>query len=180
MRAEIKSVPVRIVFPVLHSDITLRFPGSVVYVSKHYGVTDMSRMFLLNLLSMVYETLNSRDARRRIAGVYEANVLGLCRRHHREMLAPYCLTWQLQAIPCSESLQRIVVNLLGNFAKARVEVMKNLQFVYNGQGLRGDGHFKLAGRVAVYQGKKCIRGRPFKVYKRPFTVAIAWCGVDGS
>ena len=42
------------VFPVLHSDITLRFPGSVVYVSKHYGVTYMSRMFLLNQLSMIY------------------------------------------------------------------------------------------------------------------------------
>ena len=64
--------------------------------------------------------------------------------------------------------------------KARVEVMKNRQFVYNGQGLRGDGHFKLAGRVAVYHETKCIRGSTFRVYKRPFSVAIAWCGVDGS
>ena len=43
--------------PVLPSDITLRFAGSVVYISKKYGITYMSIMFLLNLLSMVYEIL---------------------------------------------------------------------------------------------------------------------------
>ena len=133
-----------------------------MYIFKKYGTTYMSRMFLLHLLSMVYETLNCRDVRRRVAGVYGANALGLCRRHHREMLSPYFLAWQLQAIPESSTLQRIVINLLGNFVKARVEISKNRQFVYNGQGVLGDGHFKLASRVVVYHGQKRIRGRLMK------------------
>ena len=96
------------------------------------------------------------------------------------MLAPYFLAWYLQAIPQSSVLQRVVIHLLGYFVNARVEIMKNRQFVYNGQGLRGDGHFKLASRVVVYHGQKRICGRLVQVYKRPLSVALAWCGVDGS
>lgn len=50
------------------------------------------------------------------------------------------------------------------FLKARVDIMRRRQFVYNGQGLRHDGNYKLAARII-----------PAK-----FTVVIAFCGVDGS
>ena len=70
-------------------DITDKFAWSFVYISNKHGILYMSRMFLLHLLSLVYETFNTRDAERRIADVYRAIALGLCMGHHRQMLSPY-------------------------------------------------------------------------------------------
>eukprot|EP00973_Karenia_brevis_P000510 71377-Karenia_brevis.AAC.1 len=49
--------------------------------------------------------------------------------------------------------------------------MKRRQLVYNAQGLRHDGCYKLAKIIAAGRGKR---------KHRPYTVVLAFCGVDGS
>ena len=149
-------------FPVLASDVLGMFDDALSYRSAKHGTVFMTRAFLLHLLSLFYETFNSRDVRRRLADVYAANALGLCKRHEQQGFSPYSLAWQLQAIPDSQLLRRVVMDGLRHFVAGRVEVMRRRQFVYNAQGLRADGHYKLASRVAVYVGNEVVRGRSLR------------------
>ncbi len=165
-------------FKVMLSDVQVHFPGTIAYHEQKRGTVYMTHAFLVHLLSIMYETLNSRDARRRLADVYAANALGLVRRHDRESLSPYSLAWQLQAIPDSAVLRLVMSRGLRHFVKARVQVMKRRQFVYNAQGLRCDGNFKLAIRVVVPKFDKS--GKRSRWWSRPYTVVLAFCGTDGS
>jgi hypothetical protein len=133
----------------------------------------MTRAFVLHLLQAFSEELNVRAARRRLAELYASNALAFCARQHRNGTAPYDLAWCLASIPRCRPLREMVMAAARDLVRSAVAAMRRRQFVYNAQGIRGDGNYKLAKRIALASSGG---RRP----ERPYTVVLAWCAVDGS
>ena len=76
--------------------------------------------------------------------------------------------WQLSALPDDGVLRALLLRGLKDFVAARVQVMRRRQLCYNARGIRMGGNFKLAKTLLVSAGEEA------------FTVAMAFCGLDGS
>lgn len=133
----------------------------------------MTRAFVLHMVQAFNEELNMRAVRRRLAELYASNALAFCARQHRNGTAPYNLAWCLASVPRCRPLRELVLAAAQNLARSAVAAMRQRQFVYNAQGIRGDGNYKLAKRIAFASAGG---RRP----ERPYTVVLAWCAVDGS
>jgi hypothetical protein len=120
----------------------------------------LSPSFVRYILRAFYETLNLRETRRRLAEYYSTNALAFSGETG-------ALASVLRAVPPPEELRWIVLRAFRLFLRARVELLRERQYIYNGQGLRHDGNFDLATRVVPDGGNK-------------YTVVVAFCGTDGS
>jgi len=114
----------------------------------------------------LYETFNLKETRRRLFNFY----VSLVSMPHAGLAGPQSLCEVCDAVPKRQELQAMLRRALVNFLEARVAVLRRRQFLYNGQGIRHDGNYGLAKRIITDKR----RGR------RPFTVVLGFCGVDGS
>ena len=63
-------------YTVLMEDVKAEFPGLLVYKEKDgRGAHFMTRRFLLHLVQVYYESLCTRETRRRLVDYYTANVI---------------------------------------------------------------------------------------------------------
>lgn len=159
-------------FAVTEKDILESFqlvcPGVHVLQSDRSGCLFLSPQCLFYLLTSWYEELNVRAVRRRLADLYSANLLSLS----KTLPTPDSLVWGLSAVPHAGAMKEILFQFFKEFVAKRVQAMVDLQMLFNGQGLRFDGNYALARQVA----QKTTSGR----WMKPYTVAFAWCGADGS
>ena len=122
--------------------------------------------FFFQLCQSFYEAFNARQVRRDIAKLFSAAVLAEI-PWAKSMVSPLSLAWYLPALPPPCALRSFFLKGFSGFVKERVQVMKQRQFVYNGQGLRVDGNYALAKILRRGLGSEC-------------SVVYAVCGVDGS
>ena len=159
-------------FPVTEQDMLESFqslcPEVHVLQSERSGCLFLSPQCLFYLLTSWYEELNVRAVRRRLADLYSANLLSLS----KNLPTPDSLVWGLSAVPHAGAIKEILFQFFNDFVAKRVQAMVDLQMLFNGQGLRFDGNYALARQVA----QKTTSGR----WTKPYTVAFAWCGADGS
>ena len=151
-------------YPVTERDVKLAFPGVLAHKADKLGCVYFTRSFLLHVVQNFLESLNIRAVRRRIVDYYASNVLALNMGHKA--------LWYLTAVPRCDMLRSISFLALRNFVEAAVLHMKKAVCVYSGSVIRGDGNYDLALRAAVRRedGK----------WTRPYSVALAWIGVDGA
>ena len=129
----------------------------------------MTPRLLANVLLNFYETLNCRATRRRILDSMLSNLLAY--GHAGDPGSP--LAWAIAAVPSNAVLRSVILTAFAHFLESAVKMMVRRVCVYNGQGLRNDGNYKLAKRI----GYKSSDGK-FAV--RPRSVVSGICGVDGS
>ena len=155
-------------FPVTLAELQARYNGLLAVASlpeMHGRLTYATPAFLTYLLKSFYETLNIPETRRRLAEYYCTNALSFTAATLREGTAAQFLAASASQLRAS-SLQSIVLEGFRMFLHQRVALLRERQFVYNGQDIRRDGNYDLAIRV--------------KHPSRKFSVLIAFCGTDGS
>ena len=91
--------------------------------------------FLIVAIQNFYEVLNARALRRRLCDLYVSSTLAF-------QGSVSALGW-FTAVPSPRALRSMVTRALSYFLEAAVERMQQLQFVYNGQGLRGGRQFQV-------------------------------------
>ena len=135
-----------------------------------HGKLHATPMMLFWLLLIFYSKLNLRAVRRSMLDLYSATVLHAARAS--PALADVVqLRWILMSLPATQAIKNLLLHYFAGFVQKRVDIMQRRQFVYNGQIIRGDGNYSLSKSVySMVDGAKV----------RKFTVALAWCGVDGS
>eukprot|EP00435_Cladocopium_sp_Y103_P075461 s20_g58.t1 len=136
---------------------------------KH-GKLRASPLLLFWLLLMLYSNINVRAVRRKLLDLYSASVLRAAQMTPSLSEAAQ-LRWILTCIPDHHAIRDVLLSCFADFVQKRVELMQERQFVYNGQLIRGDGNYDLAKAVSSVENGK-------KVHK--YSVALGWCGVDGS
>jgi hypothetical protein len=143
-------------------DIKHAFPGILVHRHRGGKATYMTTRFLVHVVLSFYEVLNARATRRKLVEYYSSNSL----------LASAALAWSMAAIPRCKVIRQILLKAFAFFLSDVVEIIQKRLFVYAGQGIRGDGNYDISTRIGV----KSTEGH-YAV--RPYTVLLAWCGVDG-
>ena len=143
-------------------DIKHAFPGVLVHRDHRGKATYMTTRFLVHVVLSFYEVLNARATRRKLVEYYSSNSL----------LASAALAWSMASIPRCKVIRQIVLKAFKFFLSDVVEIIQKRLFVYAGQGIRGDGNYDISTRIGV----KSTEGH-YAV--RPYTVLLAWCGVDG-
>ena len=134
------------------------------FTQTRHGKVSASPLLLFWLLMMLYRDMNLHEVRRKLLDLYSASTL------HAAQMTPQ-LRWILMCVPDHHAIKDILLSCFADFVQKRVDLMQERQFVYNGQLIRGDGNYDLAKAVVRYvEGQK----------SHPYTVALAWCGVDGS
>ncbi len=126
--------------------------------------------FLMQLLVVLYETFNFREARRRLLDVLLANSLAALRPGCSVALR---LSVLVSVFPNPAQLASIALAAFPGPIAAKVRRQQELQYLYNGHGIRMDGQWKNAKTIVRYAG-----GGPSR--KRPYTALLAFCGTDGS
>ena len=154
-----------VAFPVTLRDIRAEMPGLLHMESPKNGTVMMTKRFLLYLVQSFYEKLNVREVRRGIAEYYSTNALALC-GGVRGLL-------YMSAIPSDEVLRAVLLEALRNFLRTKVLEMQRHVSIYSGTAIRGDGNYDIAVRIATYNHES-------KRYCKPYSVLLAWTGVDGS
>ena len=140
------------------------------FTQTRHGKVSASPLLLFWLLMMLYRDMNLHEVRRKLLDLYCASTL------HAAQMTPSLtnvsqLRWILMCVPDHHAIKDILLSCFADFVQKRVDLMQERQFVYNGQLIRGDGNYDLAKAVVRYvEGQK----------SHPYTVAFAWCGVDGS
>ncbi len=135
-----------------------------------HGKLHATPMMLFWLLLIYYSKMNLRAVRRSLLDLYSATVL------HASRACPSLadgvqLRWILMSLPAPQAIKNLLLQYFAGFVQKRVDIMQRRQFVYNGQIIRGDGNYSLSKSVvSMVDGARV----------RKFTVALAWCGVDGS
>jgi hypothetical protein len=159
-------------FPVLPGDITAALPEARLLQTDRDGMLMATPVFLLHTIQLLYEECNVRAVRRRLADLYSANALADALRESNPAAQSGSLVFSLQAIPHAGPLKKLILHFFHNFVQARVQIATDLQLIFNGQGLRGDGNYNISTRVAEYTDGRWVRGK--------WTEVLAWCGLDGS
>ncbi|CAJ1379993.1 unnamed protein product [Effrenium voratum] len=135
-----------------------------------HGKVSASPLLLFWLLFMLYSNLNLHAVRRKLLDLYSASVL------HAAQMTPSLseaaqLRWILMCVPDHHAIKDILLKCFEGYVQKRVDLMQERQCVYNGQLIRGDGNYDLAKAVvSMVDGKRTHR----------YSVALGWCGVDGS
>lgn len=160
-------------FPITDADLRVQFPDVQVHRTTRKGRLLISQSMLIELLLNVYQEFNIRASVRRIMDVYSVNFLSLVARKAMEGMAggPLDVTWLARSLPDSEEVTCVLLRAWSGFIRTMVGRMRKRQLLFNAKVIRGDGNFKLAKRIARYEGQKWVR---------PFTVVLGWCGLDGS
>ena len=142
-------------------DLRTAFPGLLIHRGHKSKLVCMSKRFLVHLILSFYEVLNARATRRKLVEYYTGNAL----------MSPSSLAWSFSAVPRCRALRGVLMKALQNFLVSVVASMKARLYRYAGQGVRGDGNYQIATRIRVRT--------PDGHTERPYSVLLAWCGVDG-
>lgn len=161
-------------FAATTEDIQAAVPGTLVHHSSKIGRVMFTSRFLLQYFLVLYETLCFRAARRRLLDVFVANALavagkGACSSRLR-------LVSLLGAFPTAAQLQAIALKAFPELVRQQVRAMQSLQYVYNGQGIRLDGHWKKASIICRYK----VNSGSAQKLERPYSCLMGFAGVDGS
>ena len=143
-------------------DIRRIRPDVLISRTGPRAATFMTRKYIDHLLLSFYDVLNARAVRRKLCEYYASNAL----------YSETVLSWSVAALPRNRTIRGVVLKALQFVLKDVVREMRRRVNIYCGQGIRGDGNYGLATRV----GWKSKEGA-FAVHL--YTVALAWCGVDG-
>ena len=111
------------------------------YVKKQAPVL-LTRRFLLHLVQLFYDRLNSRATRRALVEQICGNALSL---NVAGRMKEFC-----SAVPKSVSIRSILMAALEDYTKAASREMQRLINVYSGSVIRGDGNQDVAKRIAMY------------------------------
>ena len=155
----------RTCYQLTEKDWQAEFPGLLRHQAPCKGTHWMTRRFLLYFVQSFIEKLNVREVRRALAEYYSTNALALSGGARG-------LSY-LSAVPSCHALRSILCLALYNFLKVMVRQWRKPIHVYSGTAWRGDGNYDIATRIATYDAAS-------KRFKRPFSVILAWCAVDGA
>ena len=133
------------------------------YVKKQAPVW-LTRRFLLHLVQLFYDRLNSRATRRALVEQICGNALSL---NVAGRMKEFC-----SAVPKSVSIRSILMAALEDYTKAASREMQRLINVYSGSVIRGDGNQDVAKRITMYDEAS--------QKTHPYTVLLAWVTVDGA
>ena len=150
------------VFPVLPEDICAALNGTKIYRCSGAKQKDVyfTALFLLTACVKFFEVFNAAAVKRFFIDYYVANSLVLGRTERR--------LWLAQTVPRLRVWRRLLIRCLSSYLPTLVRDMKKHVHVYSGSGVRGDGNYKIAVRIAHNAGED------------PISVIYAWCGVDGA
>ena len=149
-------------------DVQRSHPGTLCYFGgKHGGTTYFTSRWLAHYLTVLYECMNFRAARRRMVDVLLATAVPGSDAEYRIMNL-------LEALPTSLQLRGIACQAFSALVKRRVHEQQQHLFAYSGQGIRLDGHFKAAKIVLKWRSetRRWERGK--------YTCLLGFCGSDGA
>ena len=160
-------------FQVSLADIQVFWPEVSQHEAFRQSPVLATPLFLMHLLQLFYEECNVRACRRRLAELFACNYTALLVRDALQAseASRGDHSWVFRSLPPPASLSSMLVVGLWHFVKNRVHNVRRRQLIYNSKGIRGDGNYKMAKRIVL---------RVWPRRTRPFTVILAWCGLDGS
>lgn len=152
-------------YAVTDADIRAAYPDIMVWRDPLYRNRPiyMTRVFLMELVTLFVRHLNARACRRSLADTYAATCLGF-------QLGGAGLSL-LMAVPPVDAIRAVVARALENFLPIAVKNMQRHVHVYAGTMMRSDANWEIAHRIFV-PGPDGT-GKVF-----PFTALFAWLGVD--
>ena len=146
-------------------DLLLTVPGTLRHCTRRLGTHYMSKRFLLYFVQGFFEKLCVSACRRSVVDLYNANALAF--GGGARALQYFA------AVLDSRAFGAILLQGLENFLGAKVKQMTQLVNVYSGSVVRGDGHWRLAQRIADR-----IAEQRWPV--RKWNCLLCWSGVDGA
>jgi len=123
----------------------------------------MAPRFVVHFVLSFYDVLNLRETKRKLVEYYSSNALSC---------GPEAIAWSVASVPRLKTLRKFVRTCFGYFLEGVVADYQARLLIYSASGVRGDGHYDIARRIA-------IRTVGNRFPERPYTVLLAWCGVDG-
>lgn len=102
----------------------------------------LTRAYLLHLLQVLYEGCNLRGARRVLTSVCNGCILGMMQSgaaYHAEHWASIML-----GVPTRQEIRSIALRAFPAFVRARVQLMRRRQLIYNFKVIRCDGNYDIA------------------------------------
>ena len=85
----------------------------------------------------------------------------------------------LRSFPDDKALALLALHAFGGLIQKRVDGLVAVQALMNGQGIRIDGHFKMAKTIRRFSTQSGNGTRPGKSH-RPFACIMGFTGTDGS
>ena len=158
-------------FAVTAEDVQADVPDAIPIRTNRSGELYVTVRFLIQLLATLYECISFRAARRRLMDVYFANCLMVAGPEAAQTalrLRRLCVCF-----PDPSALADMSRLAFTDLVRSRVQAFRDLNFVYNGQSVRLDGHFKKAKIVVRY-----VPGTRRR--HRPYSCVLGFCGTDGS
>ena len=150
-------------------DIRSVIPEALLFHRPKIGQIWLHPTFLLHLLRFLYETMSFRESRRKIVDVLLTHAVSAPASTHARNIRVL-----LAALPSAHQLATLAKAVFPSILAPRVQHLTALQAIYNGPGLRIDGHWKKAKTITVYEpGNRRKR-------RHPMTCLFAICGTDGS
>ena len=148
---------------VVRADVERVFPGVLSLAVGKRRTLYMTPRFLVHIVLSFYDVLNLRETKRKLVELYSSNALSS---------GTDALAWSTAAVPRVKNLQKILRTALRHFLEDVVADFQARLIRYSASGVRGDGHHDIARRIVTRTA-----GQRFP--DRPYTVVLAWCGVDG-
>ena len=147
-------------FRVNDKDLKAAVPGLLKFTAHRQKPVYMTQRWLLQEIQLFFDKLCAQQVRRATVDQYTANSLAL---------ASGLRGFQyIEAVPPCAVLRPLLCRALLTFLEDAVRHMQRHINVYCGSIIRGDGNYELANRIID------------KDKKHPFTVILAWVGIDGA
>ena len=140
-------------FTVETHDVVAAYPDLRVHYVKKQAPVLLTRRFLLHVVQLFYDRLNSRATRRALVEQICGNALSL---NVAGRMKEFC-----SAVPKSVSIRPILMAALEDYTKAGSREMQRLVNVHSGSVIRGDGNHDVAKRITMYDeaGRRGHRGK---------------------
>ena len=164
-------------FAVSPRDILDAAPEAVHFYQERIGHIYVTTRWLLHFLTVLYSEFNFRAVRRRLLDIYFASALSCLRTGSSGPDAR--IRSMLRSFPDAKALAILALHAFGGLIQKRVDGLVALQALMNGQGIRLDGHFKMAKvirRFSTTKGNGKGRGKSH----HPFACIMGFTGTDGS
>ena len=164
-------------FAVSPRDILDAVPEAVHFYQERVGHIYVTTRWLLHFLTVLYSEFNFRAVRRRLLDIYFASALSCLRTGSSGPDAR--IRNMLRSFPDGKALAILALHAFGGLIQKRVDGLVALQALMNGQGIRLDGHFKMAKVIRRFHATKGNGKRRGKSH-RPFACIMGFTGTDGS
>lgn len=155
-----RCVRCNIFFKVQMSDIRRTFQGVLPAKAPKAARLFFTERFLQLILGKFAETFNAAAVKRFIIDLYLANTVYINQAESA--------MWATQSVPRLQSLRFMLREALLSYLPGLIKHIEEHVHTYSGSAVRGDGHYKIAGRIrAGCKGNAA-------------NVIYAWIGVDGA